>query len=88
MSESNIVRYDGVCPICGSQDGMVIKGADGKYRNICRVMGCPAMYRSAPFAGFDSPDEAVNPWETALVKSEITVGEYITGKREDDDHGD
>lgn len=49
MEDSNIVRYDGVCPICGSQDGMVVKGKDGKYRNICRVMGCDAMYKPTPF---------------------------------------
>lgn len=36
--------YDGKCPICGSTDGMIGKGHDGKFRNMCRVMGCPAFY--------------------------------------------
>lgn len=84
MEDSNIVRYDGVCPICGSQDGMVVKGKDGKYRNICRVMGCDAMYKPTPFVGYDKPEDAANPWDTDLVRNGITIGEYLTGKCEED----
>lgn len=83
-----ITGYDGVCPICGSRDGTIIFGQDGRYRNICRVMGCPAMYCPSPAVGFDSADDCRNPFETEYLKSgEVTVENYIYGKKEDS-HGD
>ena len=75
------VRYDGVCPICGSRDGMIIQSGDGKYRNLCRVMGCPAMYLPAPLVGFDKIEDCQNPFDSELITNGITIGEYI-GKKE------
>lgn len=75
--EKGAVDYDGKCPLCGSSDGTIIRGADGKYRNMCRVMGCPAFYLPAPAVGFDSPDDCRNPFETEYVKKGVLVSEYL-----------
>jgi len=71
------MEYNGICPICGSQDGTIIQGADGKYRNICRVMRCPAMYIPTPYIGFDKIEDCQNPFETDLIANGITIEEYI-----------
>lgn len=76
----NIVRYNGQCPVCGSADGTIIKSADGKYRNMCRVMGCPAFYKPAPFDGYSEQEEAANPFESELFKDGMTVGQYLRGR--------
>jgi hypothetical protein len=55
--ERTFAGYDGKCPVCGSGDGTIIQGADGKYRNLCRVMGCPLFYHPAPAVGFDTADD-------------------------------
>lgn len=67
MADSSI-GYNGVCPLCGSVDGMIVKGADGRFRNICRVMGCPAFYQPAPFEGYTTEDDARNPYDSDLIK--------------------
>lgn len=75
-----IVDYDGVCPICGSKDGIIIRGKDRRYRNLCVVMGCPAMYRPSPAVGFDSEEDCRNPFDTEYLKSgTVSVQEYIAG---------
>lgn len=71
---SEIVGYDGACPICYSGDGTIIKGEDGRFRNMCRVMGCPAMYVHAPAVGFDTAEDCRNPFDTDYLKSgSVTV---------------
>lgn len=75
--KTGAVGYDGVCPLCGSIDGTIIQGADGKYRNMCRVMGCLAFYRPAPAVGFDNPDDCRDPFNTEYVKKGVTGGEYL-----------
>lgn len=67
--KKNLVGYDGKCPLCGSIDGTIIQGNDGKYRNMCRVMGCPAFYFPAPAVGFDTADDCRNPFETEEVQA-------------------
>ena len=87
-SEKIIVDYVGVCVVCGSMDGMVVKGKDGRFRNMCRVMGCPCWMRPAPAVGFDSIEDCREPWETEYLKSAndaMTVAEYLSGKKEVDD---
>ena len=76
--------YDGKCPICGSTDGMIGKGHDGKFRNMCRVMGCPAFYRPAPAVGFDTIEECRDPWSSTYLKDRETMSayEYLTGQSE------
>lgn len=78
--ESAIVGYNGQCPLCGSADGMIQRGSDGRFRNICRVMGCKAYYRPAPFDGYDTQEDAANPFESALLKEGINVWQYLHGK--------
>lgn len=76
---TNIMGYDGVCPVCGSKDGMIVHASkgDGKYRNMCRVMGCPAFYMPSPIVGFDTVEDCRNPFESALFKAgPMTVGQY------------
>lgn len=82
---TEIVNYDGVCPICGSVDGTIIRGKDGRYRNMCRFMGCPAMYHHAPAVGFDTEDDCRHPFDTSYLKDgTVTVQEYLTGKTDSD----
>lgn len=74
--------YDGKCPVCGSADGMIIEGADGRFRNMCRFMGCPLHYLPTPAVGFDTADDCRNPFETEYLKAgAVSLGEYITGKK-------
>lgn len=90
MSEkkpSPAVGYDGKCPLCGSTDGTILQGADGRYRNMCRVMGCPAFYRPTPAVGFDSADDCRNPFESEYVKRGVRVSEYLNGEKKEDKHG-
>lgn len=76
--------YEGKCPLCGSGDGTIIEGPDGRFRNICRVRGCPLWYKPAPAVGFDTADDCRNPFETEYLKhGTVTVGEYMTGKKEE-----
>lgn len=75
--KTGAVGYDGKCPLCGSSDGTIIQGPDGKYRNLCRVMGCPGFYRPAPAVGFDKADDCRNPFETEYVKNGVRVSEYL-----------
>ena len=77
MSEKSIEGYDGKCPLCGSIDGTIVQGADGKYRNTCRVMGCPAFYLPCPRVGFDTADDCRNPFETEYIKSGARVSDYL-----------
>ena len=75
-----IVGYDGKCPLCGSFDGTIVRESDGKFRNICRVMGCPAFYRPAPFEGHSSIDDVRNPEASELIKNgDCTIGRYLNG---------
>lgn len=77
----SVVGYNGVCPLCGSMDGMIVKGADGLFRNICRVMGCPAFYLPAPFEGYTTKDDAQNPSESNLIQDgTCTIGRYLKGE--------
>lgn len=79
-----VVGYNGKCVLCGSSDGMIQKGQDGKYRNICRVMGCKAFYRPAPYDGYDFQNDVSNPFETKLIDEEIkTVHGYLFGIEEE-----
>lgn len=81
MENKNPVGYDGVCPVCGSVDGMIIFGNDGKYRTMCRVMGCPAMYRPCPIIGFDAIEDCRNPFDSEYLKDgTVRVEEYVSGK--------
>lgn len=81
MNDAAIVGYEGCCPVCGSSDGMIVKGTDGKYRNICRVINCRCYYIPAPEVGFDKKEDCENPYETDYLKAgTVTVGEYI-GKK-------
>jgi hypothetical protein len=76
-----IVGFDGVCPVCGSMDGMIIHGKDGKYRTMCRVMGCPAWYKLCPIIGFDAIEDCRNPFDSEYLKDgTVSVEEYISGK--------
>lgn len=82
-NEKNIVAFDGHCPVCGSRDGLIVQGPDGRFRNVCRVMRCPLMYIPAPAVGFDTADDCRNPFETEYLKSgTVSVGEYKTGIKE------
>lgn len=80
LHDGGAVRYDGVCPLCGSRDGTEIKGKDGKFRNLCRVMGCPAMYKPLPLAGYSSAEDAANPFESDIIKAGMTVSQYLGGE--------
>ena len=82
-NEKEFAGYDGKCPICGSGDGLIIEGKDGRFRNMCRVMGCPLWYKLAPAVGFDTEDDCRNPFETEYLKhGTVTVGEYMAGEKE------
>lgn len=76
-----IVDFDGVCPVCCSIDGMIIRGKDGKYRTMCRVMGCYARYKPCPIIGFDSIEDCRNPFDSKYLKDgTVSVEEYVSGK--------
>lgn len=79
-NSSNIVGYDGKCCLCGSGDGTIIKGSDGRYRNMCRVFGCKAWYLHCPATGFDTIEEVRNPFDSNLIKRGCTNGFYLYGK--------
>lgn len=82
-NEKNTAGYDGKCPICGSGDGIIIQGKDGRFRNICRVMGCPLCLIPAPAVGFDTADNCRAPFDTEYLKAgTVTTQEYKTGKKE------
>lgn len=80
-----IVAYDGVCLICGSTDGMIIKCYDGQHRVICRVCTCPAHYQPAPAVGYKLLEEAQNRKNGYNVLTggndqvELTYGQYLYG---------
>ena len=77
-NENSPIDYDGHCIFCGSEDGTIVKGPDGKYRNMCRYMGCPVFYRAVPVFGFDTVEECRDPANSPAVKGvEMTVGQYI-----------
>lgn len=81
-NERKPAGYDGECPVCGSRDGTIIQGADGRFRNMCRVMGCPCYYRPCPAVGFDTADDCRHPFETEYLKpGTVSIGEYINGKK-------
>lgn len=80
-NKASIISYDGVCPICGSMDGIIQLDPDGKYRNICRHFNCYARYSPAPAVGFESEDDCRHPFDTEYLKGEISVGEYLGKKR-------
>ena len=44
---------------------------------MCRVMGCPAMYKPLPPVGYDSAEDAHNPFESAVIKKGMMVSEYL-----------
>lgn len=75
---TGIVSYDGRCPLCGSADGSIVRGVDGKYRNICRAMGCPAGFWPAPRKGYDTIEEARDP----EVPADYSVERYLNGPEE------
>ena len=82
MNNTRIVGYEGRCPICGSSDGIIVKGEDSLYRNVCRVLGCPCYYKPAPAEGFTFKEDCENPFETDYLKSgTVTVGEYLNGRK-------
>ena len=84
-NEKTVVGYDGVCPICGSSDGMIINGKDGKYRTMCRVMGCPAWYKPSPYIGFASEEDCRNPFDTEYLKDgTVSVADYVLGEKQED----
>ena len=62
-----IVAYNGVCPLCGSRDGTV-KEVDGRFRVMCRMMGCKAMYRPCPAEGYPKIEDTTDPWSSDLMK--------------------
>lgn len=80
-NEKNIAGYNGRCPICGSGDGMIIRGKDDRFRNVCRVMGCPFFMCPTPAVGFESAEDCVDPRVTKYFKN-VTIKEYKTGKKE------
>ena len=82
-SEKIIAGYDGECPVCGSKDCTIIRSADGRFRNMCRFLNCPAYYHPAPAVGFDNADDCRQPFDSEYLKpGTVSVGEYIFGKRE------
>lgn len=77
--------FDGVCPVCGSIDGMIIHGNDGKYRTMCRVMGCAAWYKPCPQIGFDTEEDCRNPFDSEYLKDgTVSVAEYVLGKKREE----
>lgn len=82
-NEKVFAGYDGKCPVCGSGDGTIIQGNDGRYRNMCRAMGCPLFYIPAPAVGFDTADDCRNPFDTDYLKAgTVSVLEYKTGQKQ------
>lgn len=82
-NEKAFESYDGKCPICGSGDGLIIEGLDGRFRNLCRNINCPLFYKPVPAVGFDTADDCRNPFETEYLKhGTVTVGEYMSGEKE------
>ena len=79
--DSPIVDYHGVCPVCGSSDGMIVKGNDGKFRTMCRNLSCPLWMAPAPAVGFDSEGDCREPFETEYLQGDVTIHEYKTGKK-------
>jgi hypothetical protein len=85
QSDKTVVGFDGVCPICGSIDGMIVFGKDGKYRTMCRMMNCPARYKPSPRIVFGTVKECENPFESEYLKDgNVTVEEYILGEKVDE----
>lgn len=83
MGDSSVVGFDGVCPVCGSKDGMIILFGDGKFRTICRVIECPVWYKPSPLIGFDSKEDCQNPFDSEYLKDgTVSVGEYVYGVRD------
>lgn len=81
-NNSCIVSFNGVCPLCGSSDGMIIRGNDGRYRNICRVFRCKAWYIPAPATGFEKESDCRRPFASEYLTSEtVTVREYLFGHK-------
>lgn len=84
--KGGLVAYNGVCLICGSTDGMVVKCDDDRHRVICRVCSCPAHYKPAPAVGYKLLEEAQswNMGYNALTgendQVELTYGQYLYGK--------
>lgn len=82
---SKVIGYNGLCPICGSGDGMIQEGYDGKIRNVCRFMGCPAMYKPAPFEGYNDVKFAIDPFSSELLsKGDCTVEKYLYGEKNEE----
>ena len=82
LNDKTPAGYDGRCPVCGSSDGTIIQGRDRRFRNICRVMGCPLYYTPAPGVGFDTADDCRHPFETEYLNARpVSIQEYITGKK-------
>ena len=84
--QNAIVDYNGVCLICGSFDGMIVKGNDNRHRVICRCINCQGWYTPLPFAGYEDLESAQdwNKGYEALTKANpeagLTFGQYIFGK--------
>ena len=76
--KTGIVGSDGRCLLCGSTDGSIIRGFDGKYRNICRARVCLAWFWPAPRKGYDTIEEARNP----EVPADYSVERYLNGPEE------
>lgn len=80
-----LVAYNGVCLICGSTDGMVIKCEDERHRVICRVCSCPAHYKPAPAVGYEFLEQAqdrimgYNALTGGNDQVELTYGKYLYG---------
>ena len=81
-----LVAYNGVCLICGSSDGMIIKCNDNRHRVICRVCSCPAYYKPAPAVGYEFIEEAQNRnmgYNTLTGGNDqfnLTYGKYLYGE--------
>ena len=79
MDNTGIVGYSGLCPLCRAHDGTVIKGKDGKYRVICRVMSCHGFYKPLPVDGYGTLEQATNEEAMCDYLDGMTVGKYLTG---------
>lgn len=78
---TEIVAYDGQCAVCGTFDGMVQRGSDGRFRVICRRMGCPAYYLPSPHEGYPRIEDTVAPFDSELLSHGCTVERYLRGER-------
>lgn len=77
-----VVGFDGVCPVCGSIDGAIIHGKDGKYRTMCRVVICPAWYKPCPAIGFDTEEDCRKPFDSEYLKDgTVSVEKYVGVKQ-------